>query len=1561
MRRIFLILLVLAFFSCCRVAFALPKEVCVGVLQKESVGGWDYDWDATLAFLNESIPEHEFVYKYMSWLELKQAVVAGKVDFIIASPVFNVELEMMGHMAILATLRRGGESYEAFDNLHGSVIFWRAENPSIKSLWDIRGKRLVAGSLLSIGGWLAASREFDERGIDLRKICSEVSHLTNSEKVVEEVLADRADFGICRTSTLELMIERGQIVAEEVAYSRELYLHVERLPFACSTRLYPEWSFSRAMHTDQDLVEKVNISLLKIAEKSIAGQVSWGTSANYAQVHQLMQALNMPPYELAGSFVDSLVISLKRWLIVFVFAFIVLGLIVFYLLALNKRLRNLSRELRSQQAFLTHLIDSIPDLIFVKDANDQYLICNQAFASAFAKQPDEIKGRYEIDLFGKQGFLRSHDSKLTDSQQSIKFIQEIELAGNVKIYGEVIKVKCRLQDEGAYRIVGIIKDITANHRARRLRQQRENLIAGIASSAHHMVGSELSISHTVPIALSEISRALMADKTCIVSLDQSGIAAISGEGRSLCAFCDLDSDCRPATVELIRAILKQNFESLSHAKPLSRHLFSFDESITARLQDLGISSFLLMPIFVGKKLWGCLTVQMLTEEREWHDFEISALNLATEMFGSVIERGGDFRRLVEYRDRLRFALESAGMCLWEFDYEENSNRTPDDLYFNLGYTTEDEIAEIKALGFGIIHPDDISKVNAISESETCQFEARLLSNSGKFIWHSFIGRNYFDSNRKHLRLIGFFRDTSIEREREMALRMEEGRNVHALAAAHAASWEYVPEDKHFYWSSHIKKLLGYNPEIFSPTMQSVFQIIHPDDLRSAKAAVKKFMITSGELRFDCRIRRFDGTYSWFTNIGTRVNDPELSGHRYYGIILDISETRALQENLLEARNRAEEMAIQAQMANQAKTEFLANMSHEIRTPMNGILGMLELLLATDLKGKQREFAGLTYRSAKSLMGILNAILDLSKIEAGKLSLEPVEINLLNVVEEVVGLMEPLAEKKNIEVIVKYPPATPQLVIADGGRLRQVLNNLLNNAIKFTEEGFVSVEVKLESKDDEKNEARIAFAIKDTGIGMSELQQELIFEKFSQADSSITRRFGGSGLGLTICRELVKIMGGEIKIDSAENLGTKVSFTLSFPISESHEDKELVFPETVRLLVCTDSKPVSEALKEIIDSFNIDSRYFMRDHLQKEVDSVDEEQLNFLILDFAAADQIDVDFSFLDSTSIKGCIVLLTPGQVSRRLEEVIGGVPLYILSKPVTSIKLHDAVIELLGEPKHQFRYLAMENDLSVSLQSAEGDLQLKALVVEDNEVNQEVAKGILELFGCRAWVAESGAIALKMLTKRSFDLVLLDCQMPEMDGYEVANRIRQLSDEKLAKIPIIAMTAHSMPGDREKCLDSGMDDYISKPINPDTLKTILEKIKEGQAKNEPKTSAVDDELHREGTADIIDEARIIRIFANKAASLRKLVKVTRLNFFKVLAEADQAYADGDYTKMKDCMHSIKGSMSNMGAIKLFETIEGMSQAARNKNSTSWKQLRGRVDQEYDQFYQELQKISSAL
>lgn len=1552
MRRIFLILLPLILFSCYQAAFAVPKEVRIGVLQKESVGGWDYDWDATLAFLNESIPEHDFVYKYMSWLELKQAVIDEEVDFVIASPIFNVEVEMMGHMAILATLRRGGEGYDAFDNLHGSVIFWRANNSSIKSLWDIRGKRLVAGSPLSIGGWLAASREFAERGIDLRKTCSEVSHITNSEKVVEEVLAGRADFGICRTSTLELMIERQKVDAKEIAYSRELYLHVERLPFACSTRLYPEWSFSRVMKADQDLVEKVNITLLKMADESIVGQVSWGASANYAQVHQLMQALNLPPYELAGSFVDSVVVSLKRWLIVFVFAFVILGLFVFYLLALNKRLRNLSQELASQQSFLTHLIDSIPDLIFVKDANDQYLICNQAFASAFAKHPDEIKGRHEIDLFGEQGFLRSHDLQLTDSQHSLTFVQEIELAGNVKIYGEVIKVKCRLQDEGDYRIVGIIRDITANHKARRLRQQREKLIAGIASSAHHIVGSELSMEETMPSALGEIAKALMADKICIVSLDQTLVTPISGSDvRNLCAFCGTVSDCCPATIDLIRSIVEQNFESLAHSKPSNRSIFNFDEHITGKLRELGIKSFLVMPIFVQKELWGCLTVQMLTEEREWHDFEISALDLATEMFGSVIERGGDFKRLVEYRDRLKLALESAGMSLWEFDYEEDSNRTPDDLYFNLGYTVKDEIAEIKAMGFGIIHPDDIDKVNTISESETCQFEVRLLSNSGKYLWHSFIGRNYFDSNRKHLRLIGFFRDTSIEHEREMALRMEEGRNVHALAAAHAASWEYVPEDKHFYWSSHIKKLLGYNPEIFSPTMQSIFQIIHPDDLKSAKAAVKKFMATSGELRFDCRVRRFDGTYSWFTNIGTRVKDPELPGDRYYGIILDISETRALQENLLEARNRAEEMAIQAQMANQAKTEFLANMSHEIRTPMNGILGMLELLLSTDLKGKQREFAGLTFRSAKSLMGILNAILDLSKIEAGKLSLEPVEINLLSVVEEVVGLMEPLAEKKNIEIIVKYPPATPQLVIADGGRLRQVLNNLLNNAIKFTEEGFISVEVKLESKDDDKDQAKLAFAIKDTGIGMTGLQQQLVFEKFNQADSSITRRFGGSGLGLTICRELVKLMGGQIKIDSAENLGTKVSFTLPFPLSHSNEAR-LEFPDTIRLLVCADNKPVSETLKEIIDSFNIESHYFMRNQLKNEIAAVDDKQLNFLILDFAAVDQIDVDFSFLDSTSIKGCIVLLTPGQVTNWVEDVIGGVPLYVLSKPVTSIKLHDAVIELLGEPKRQIGDLSVENNFDTGLQHAEINLKLEALVVEDNEINQEVAKGILELFGCKAWLADSGAIALKMLSRRSYDLILLDCQMPEMDGYEVANRIRRLPDEKLAKIPIIAMTAHSMPGDREKCLDAGMDDYISKPINPDTLKTILKKIKSGRAKKESQS---------ENTAQIIDEARIIRIFANKASSLRNLVKVTRKNYSKVLAEADQAYASGDYKKMIDSMHSIKGSVSNLGAVELYKTIESMSQAAHNKDDAAWKQLRASVDQQYERFYQQLKKISSAL
>lgn len=1546
----FLLFLLLSALFIVESGFADPVKqiVKIGILKKESIGGWDYEWQETIDFLNRQATNYDFKTVMLSWPELKQAAIDNKVDFVISSPVLSVELDMEGVLTTIATVRRKNEKIEAFDSLMGSVIFWRANNKDIKSLWDIRNKVIAAGPLNSIGGWLAAAREFAERDIDLCNAAREVSHYIKTSQIIEEVLAGRADFGICRTSSLEQMANEGKFNMADLDYSRELYLHTEDLPFACSTRLYPEWAFSRVRNTHVNLVEKVTLSLLRMSNVDEPQKIAWGFPANYSQVFQLMQTLNLEPFQSENSLISIVVKRLKRWLTGLIITLLALGLIIFYLLKLNYKLHNATEELKSQRSFFKHLVDSLPDMIFVKDHSGHYIMCNQSFADAFKFDANTINGKADKDIFDTiPSFLNDID---TTAQKTVR---EIELADSVKIFGEIIRVSCPLHGMQEPVIIGIVRNISASHHARKLQEHREKLISGIAEAAHLIVGSESLVEKSMPAALDAIAKAVGADRIGMIRHESPADSSVDERPAFRCFSCYSRSQnqCHNETSSLIEAIIKEHYSRLLAGNYVGRNNSEFSEEINKELDRFAIKSLLIIPVFVHKKFWGCLEVHVLEQTRNWLNFELTALELAAEIFGSMIERSSDFIQLVNYRDRLKLALDSAGLYLWEYDFENSENRTTDDLYLSLGYLSHEQIKEQRKLGFNILHEDDRYLIRNIADAENCLFEVRLLSQDGKYVWHSFIGRNYFDANHVHLRIIGFFRDTSIEHKRDMALRMEEGRNVHALAAAHAASWEYVPEERRFYWSQHIKKLLGYNPEIFSPNIQSVYQVVHPDDLPAAKDAVRKFLVTGKELRFDCRLRHFDGSYSWFVNIGTQVEDPELADYRYFGIIIDISETRALQQNLLEARNRA-------QQASQIKSEFLANMSHEIRTPMNGILGMLELLMATSLDHRQREFAGLIYRSSQSLLGILNAVLDLSKIEAGKIILEKENTNLRRLLEEIISLMQPLAEKKKIEIILKYSPGAPDMVIIDGGRLRQVLTNLLSNSVKFTEEGFVTVDVTV-VVDDSGKTGQFNFSIKDTGIGMSPEQQHRIFEKFSQADSSITRRFGGTGLGLTICQELIRIMGGKILLESAHGLGTKISFNLDFEISQETPTVLTKFPEKLKVFVAGSNSPIVDSVCEIISSWNIDCNKVSLDELQDKVISESEaEQPVVTIVDFPPGEQLPERLTYQKPDNVTGSIFLMTPRQLASIDSRDQDFSTIFLLSKPVTTSKLYNAMLEILHRPERRLYELKKsdtpDNLTPAPIEEAYANLGLKLLIVEDNDINQEVAKGIIEMMGCQATLADSGPIALEYLEQVKFDAVLLDCQMPGMDGFEVARRIRNMPE--LDYLPVIAMTAHSMPGDRERCLSSGMNDYLAKPVEAKLLFATLSKI----------TRITDVESETESDQEIItdlvfDSMRIKKIFGKKPQSLSRLVKAAFENYTRLNCEIMEQLNRHDYATAAKNAHTIKGSLGNLGGYRAAACAEKLEQVLKQNNSEQSFAIKKQLEKEFGEFFAMLEKLEAEI
>jgi two-component system, sensor histidine kinase and response regulator len=704
-----------------------------------------------------------------------------------------------------------------------------------------------------------------------------------------------------------------------------------------------------------------------------------------------------------------------------------------------------------------------------------------------------------------------------------------------------------------------------------------------------------------------------------------------------------------------------------------------------------------------------------------------------------------------------------------------------------------------------------------------EVEGRALTADNTYHWFVARGAILVDPATKHRLVRGSAQDIDKRKNAELQLKVTKERMERVMRGTNDGLWELSIESGELWLSPRLQQMLGY-PVVDEKThINFVMDITHPDDVAKVDQAFRKHLHDHELFDLEVRQRTKGGEWRWYRIRGACESNQFGKAVTMSGSQQDVTERHQYQQALIEATERA-------MLASKAKSEFLANMSHEIRTPMNGVIGMTELLLDTGLDSEQREFAETARDSATGLLTVINDILDFSKVEAGKLELEILDMDLRDTIEDVARLLAMQAHAKGLEITSAIDPTMPQLVRGDAGRIRQVLLNLGGNAVKFTQHGEVAIDCRVV-----KREADYSFVrceVRDTGIGIPKDRVDSLFNAFTQVDASTTRKYGGTGLGLSIVKSLVELMGGEVSVMSEEGFGSVFTFTLKLGVAIGALQIKQAAPNALRgrrvLLVDdneTNQKVVTAQLK--LCDMNVVCASSAAQGLELMRQAVANQQpfeIGLLDYNMPNHDGADLGKSIVADPTLKTTRLILLTSSGQRgdgRLFSDIGFAG--YLPKPVTQSDLIDCLTVVMAAGAESWhsksRQMVTRHDLRVQRLRS----RRRILLVEDNIVNQKVACRLLEKLGFTVDVASDGQAAVESWRTDRYDLIFMDCQMPILDGYQATRAIRR-SETPPNRIPIVALTAHAMKGADEQCTAAGMDDFLSKPIDRDQLSACLER-----------------------------------------------------------------------------------------------------------------------------------------
>ena len=886
------------------------------------------------------------------------------------------------------------------------------------------------------------------------------------------------------------------------------------------------------------------------------------------------------------------------------------------------------------------------------------------------------------------------------------------------------------------------------------------------------------------------------------------------------------------------------------------------------------------------------------------------------------------------KEQFELAVAGTNDGIWDWDLKTNELYLSKRWKAMLGYE-DHELENYLATFMKLIYKDDVPEINDYIQSylqnkiSHYSKEFRMVHKDGTIKWILAKGEALRDEKGIPYRMAGSHSDITQRKEMEAVLKENQIRLELAMNAGEHGFWDWNLMDNQTYFSPTYYTMVGYEDEELPMNFEAFMKLIHPEDGQNIMPIIQKSITDGKSYEEEFRLKCKDGSYKWILGKGKTYFDEETKKpNRAVGVHIDINDRKIAEEELKRAKEQAE-------VASKTKSEFLANMSHEIRTPMNSVIGFSELLLDTDLNKIQKQYADTILTSGKGLLGIINDILDFSKIEAGKLELEIIWTDIIDLIEQAADLIKYSASKKGIELLINIDSKIPRFIMVDPVRVRQILANLLSNALKFTEKGEIELKASLISMND--NRGHIRFSVRDTGIGISETQREKLFKAFSQADSSTTRKFGGTGLGLVISDQLAQKMGGKLEVESVQSQGSEFYFTIETELKEGEKLKESGISNIRRCLVIDDSENNRTIMEHLLTKWDIEC--VTCDNGFESLKIIEKSKaFDVIVCDYHmpyidGIETVKMIREKLKLTPEKQPIILLHSSSDDAELQIKCKELGIYFrLTKPVKQDELFNCFLNI---QQNRFEEQGDKKSVVEVDKTIIGNIEIapyKILIAEDNPNNMLLATSLIKKIIPSVEIIEAvnGNDAFDKIVTLQPDLVFMDVQMPELDGNETTEKLRKFeAQENITHTLVVGLTAGALKQEREKSLESGMDAFLTKPIETDKLKALLDKYMKKDMKTKEDidkietTTTLEPEYSKKSLpkkmAGINFEAGINRLLGDEELFLELLNDFSN-HYACVFQDLRTALEENNIDSVLKIAHTLKGAAGNLSAYTIQDT-----------------------------------------